>query len=100
MELTRKQIVLIAVISGAILLLTLAAVLIAASGAEEAVPEPASAPPNTASPEPTPTAEPTPSPTTFRLPLAPRWDTPQPAGEPSAGVFAPYGAVPAETGGP
>jgi flagellar basal body-associated protein FliL len=90
MELTRKQIILIAVISGVILLLTVAAVLIFTPGEEEAAPEPTAIQSPTASPEPTPTSEPTPSPTAFRLPLVPRWDTPQPTLEPVSGVFAPY----------
>lgn len=90
MELTRKQIILIAVISGVILLLTVAAVLIFTPGEEEAAPEPTAIQSPTASPEPTPTSEPTPSPTVFRLPLVPRWDTPQPTLEPVSGVFAPY----------
>ena len=90
MELTRKQIILIAVISGVILLLTVAAVLIFTPGEEETTPEPTATPSLTASPEPTPTSEPTPSPTAFRLPLVPRWDTPQPTLEPVSGVFAPY----------
>lgn len=90
MELTRKQIILIAVISGVILLLTVASVLIFTPGEEEATPEPTAIQSPTASPEPTPTSEPTPSPTAFRLPLVPRWDTPQPTLEPVSGVFAPY----------
>ncbi len=90
MELTRKQIILIAVISGVILLLTVAAVLIFTPGEEETAPEPTATPSLTASPEPTPTSEPTPSPTAFRLPLVPRRDTPQPTLEPVSGVFAPY----------
>ena len=90
MELTRKQIILIAVISGVILLLTVASVLIFTPGEEEAAPEPTAIQSPTASPEPTPTSEPTPSPTAFRLPLVPRWDTPQPTLEPGSGVFAPY----------
>ena len=90
MELTRKQIILIAVISGVILLLTVAAVLIFTPGEEETAPEPTATPSLTASLEPTPTSEPTPSPTAFRLPLVPRWDTPQPTLEPVSGVFAPY----------
>ena len=90
MELTRKQIILIAVISGVILLLTVASVLIFTSGEEEAAPEPTAIQSPTASPEPTPASEPTPSPTAFRLPLVPRWDTPQPTLEPVSGVFAPY----------
>ena len=90
MELTRKQIILIAVISGVILLLTVAAVLIFTPGEEETAPEPTATPSLTASLEPTPTSEPTPSPMVFRLPLVPRWDTPQPTLEPVSGVFAPY----------
>ena len=90
MELTRKQIILIAVISGVILLLTVASVLIFTPGEEEAPPEPTAIQSPTASPEPTPTSEPMPSPTAFRLPLVPRWDTPQPTLEPVSGVFAPY----------
>ena len=90
MELTRKQIILIAVISGVILLLTVVSVLIFTPGEEETAPEPTAIQSPTASPEPTPTSEPTPSPTAFRLPLVPRWDTPQPTLEPVSGVFAPY----------
>ena len=90
MELTRKQIILIAVVSGIILLLTAAAVLICTPGEEDEAPEPTAATMITASPEPTSTPDPAPSPTSFILPLVPRFDTPQPTGEPAAGVFAPY----------
>ena len=88
MELTRKQIILIAVISGIILLLTAAAVLICTPGEEDEAPEPTATLQPTDTPVPTPTV--TPSPTSFILPLVPRFDTPQPTEEPAAGVFAPY----------
>ena len=90
MELTRKQIILIAAVSGLILLLTVGAVLILDAREEEALPEPTASPQATATPLPTPPPTPAPSPTDFRLPLVPRWDTPQPTLEPVSGVFAPY----------
>lgn len=99
MELTKKQIILFAIISGTILLLTVAAILIFTPG-EEALPEPTATlqPTDTAAPTPTPTI--TPSPTVFRLPLVPQQDTPQPTAEPAAGVFAPNAETPSETEGP
>ena len=99
MELTRKQIILIASISGAILLLTLAAALIFTPGEEDALPEPTATPQETASPIPTPSPTPSPSPTAFRLPLVPQF-TPQPAEEPGVGVFAPQDITPTGTAGP
>ena len=71
MELTRKQIILIAAVSGAILLLTVAAVLICTPGEEEALAEPTASPTLTASPLPTPEPTAAPSPTVLRLPLVP-----------------------------
>ncbi len=101
MELTRKQLILIAAVSGAILLLTVAAVLICTPGEEEALAEPTASPTLTASPLPTPEPTAAPSPTVLRLPLVPQWDTPQPSGEPAgAGVFAPQTLVPEGTAGP
>ena len=94
MELTRKQIILIAAISGAILLLTVAAVLIFTPAEEEALATPTASPTVTASPAPTPEPTATPSPTAFRLPLVPQWDTPEPLQGPAgAGVFAPQGTA-------
>ena len=90
MELTRKQIILISIISGLILLLTVAAILIFTPGEEDAAPEPTATPQPTATLVPTPSPTITPSPTAFRLPLVPQWDTPQPTMEPLSGVFAPY----------
>ena len=81
MELTKKQIILIAAISGAILLLTVAAILIFVPGDGETLPEPTVTPQATDSPVPTPSPALTPSPTAFRLPLVPQWDTPQPTTE-------------------
>ena len=88
MELTRKQIILIAIISGAILLLTMAAVLISAPADGDAPPEPSSSPAATASPSAAPTATASPEPTVFRLPLVPAWDTPQPTRETEGTVNA------------
>ena len=89
MELTRKQIILISVISGLVLLLTVAAILFFTPGEEDAAPEPTATPQPTATLAPTPSPTITPSPTVLRLPLVPQWDTPQPTMEPSSGVFAP-----------
>ena len=101
MELTKKQMILIAIISGTILLMTVAAVLIFTPG-EEALPESTATlqPTDTPAPTATPTPAITPSPTTFRLPLVPQGDTPQPTAEPAAGVFAPYAGTPTQTEGP
>ena len=77
MELTKKQIILIAAISGAILLLTVAAILIFVPGDGETLPEPTVTPQATDSPVPTPSPALTPSPTAFRLPLVPQFETPQ-----------------------
>ena len=101
MELTKKQIILVATISGAILLLTLAAVLIFAPRGEDETGAPTAAPTETIQPTPTITPTASPTPTAFRLPLVPQWDTPQPSGEPvGAGVFAPQTLVPEGTAGP
>ena len=59
MELTKKQIILVAAISGAILLLTLAAVLIFAPRGEDETGAPTAAPTETI--QPTPTITPTPT---------------------------------------
>ena len=99
MELTRKQIILIAGISGAILLLTLAAALIFTPGEEDALPEPTATPEETAVPVPTPSPTSAPSPTAFRLPLVPQV-TAQPAESPGVGVFAPQDMTPVGTAGP
>ena len=100
MELTKKQLILIAAVSGAILLLTVGAILIFTPRDGETVPEPTATaqPTDTPSPMPTPTI--TPAPTIFLLPLVPQWDTPWPTEAPAAGVFAPHGATPAGTEGP
>ena len=81
MELTKKQIILIAAISGAILLLTMAAILIFVPEGGEELPAPTAIPLLTATPAPTPSPVPTPSPTAFRLPLVPQWNTPHPTTE-------------------
>ena len=99
MELTRKQIIWIAIISGLILLLTVGAILIFTPGDEDEAPEATAEPTATTISEPTPSPSLTPSPTVFLLPLVPQWDTPQPVEESAAGVFAPY-AAPAGTAGP
>ena len=88
MELTKKQIILVAAISGAILLLTVAAVLIFTPGDEKTVSEPTTTPWETGAPTFTPVPAPTPSPTAFRLPLVPQWDTPWPTAD-MAGAFVP-----------
>jgi len=93
MELSKKQIVLISVISGVVLLLAVGAALFLSPGATDppaATPEPSPVPTD----PPTPTQ--TPAPTVFLLPLVPRWDTPQPTAEPSGttGVFMPQSAAP------
>ncbi len=90
MELTKKQIILIAVISGAVLLLT-AAVLIFMPGDEAAVPEPAPTPLETDVPDFTPVPVSTPIPTAFRLPLVPQRDTPSPTAD-TTGAFVPQPA--------
>lgn len=100
MELTRKQIILIAAVSGAILLLTVAAVLIFTPG-EEALAAPTASPTATAVPTPTPSPTATPAPTEYRLPLVPQWEAPQPGSDPAnAGVFAPQTVIPEGTAGP
>ncbi len=88
MELTKKQLILIAAISGAILLLTVAAVLIATPGDGAASVAPTASPTQTASPTATPEPTVTPVPTAFRLPLVPQWDTPRPTVD-MAGAFVP-----------
>ena len=101
MELTRKQIILIAAVSGAILLLTAAAVLISTAGEEAASAGPTASPTATASPCPTPEPTETPAPTVFRLPLVPQGDTPRPSADPvGTGVFAPQVLLPEGTAGP
>lgn len=90
MELTKKQIILIVVLSGLVLLLTVAAILIFTPGDEETPVEPTASPQATASPTVEPTPPATPTPTVFRLPLVPQRDTPQPGSKtPETGVFAP-----------
>lgn len=84
MELTKKQLILITAVSGAILLLTVAAILIFTPGDGDVAPEVSPSPAATASLIPTPTAAATPSPTPFLLPLVPRFDTPQPTEEPAS----------------
>ena len=108
MELSRKQIILIALVSGAILLMTVAAILIFTPGDGETVPEPTATVQPTVTPAPTATPTIAPSPTVFRLPLVPLWDTPQPSREPADAVGAfmprtsapPDEATPAGTAGP
>ena len=89
MELTKKQIILVATISGAILLLTLAAVLIFAPRGEDETGAPTAAPTETIQPTPTITPTASPTPTAFRLPLVPQWDTPHPTAD-TAGAFVPH----------
>ena len=91
MQLSRKQIILISIVSGVVLLLTVAATLILSPREGDVPPESNPAPAETVSPTATPIASPTPPPTAFRLPLVPRWDTPQPGETPSGpvGAFVP-----------
>ena len=98
MELTKKQIILIAGISGAILLLTLAAVLLFTPGEEADPPAPTATVQDTATPAPTPT--PSPSPTAFRLPLVPQYTPRAGSYDTDAGVFAPWSITPTGTAGP
>lgn len=98
MELSKKQIWVISIVSGVVLLLAIGAAVFLSPGAAdapEASPEPASMP--TASPAPTET----PAPTIFLLPLVPQWDTPQPtAASGAVGAFVPRtGAPPQGTPG-
>ena len=79
MQLSRRQVIWISIVSGVVLLLTLAAVLIFTPGEDAETPAPVSAPLETAAPTDTPAPTAAPSPTVFRLPLVPQWDTPQPA---------------------
>lgn len=88
MQLSRKQVILVSIIGGVVLLLT-TIVLIFAAGKGEAPGEPTSSPIPTALPTVAPTSSPTPAATVFRLPLVPQGDAPQATGEPTAGVFAP-----------
>ena len=78
MQLSRKQVILISIVSGVILLLTLAAVLFLTPGEEEAADEMVLPTLDTVPPTAVPSPEITPSPTIFRLPLVPQWDTPWP----------------------
>ena len=96
MELTKKQLILIAAISGAILLLTVAAILLSTAGDGEASVAPTAFPTQTASPTATPAATVTPAPTAFRLPLVPQWDTPRPTADPWGALDAlvPRGSTP------
>ncbi len=80
MQLSRKQVIVISVVSGVVLLLTLASALFLSSGEEEGTAEPTAAPEETALPTDTPAPPVTPSPTLFRLPLVPQFDTPSPTG--------------------
>ncbi|MBR0206537.1 MAG: hypothetical protein IJQ45_07355 [Clostridia bacterium] len=88
MQLSRKQIILISIVSGVVLLLTVAAALILTPREGDAPPESNPAPAETVSPTATPIASPTPPPTAFRLPLVPQWDTPQPGETPAGAVGA------------
>ena len=93
MQLSRKQVILISVISGIVLLLAVGAAIFLSPKVAEA-PEPTPEP----SPAPTATPRPTkiPAPTVFLLPLVPRWDTPRPTAEPggAVGAFVPQTAAP------
>ena len=93
MQLSRKQVILISVISGVVLLLAVGAAIFLSPKVAEA-PEPTPEP----SPAPTATPRPTeiPAPTVFLLPLVPRWDTPRPTAEPggAVGAFVPQTAAP------
>ena len=108
MQLSRKQVILISVISGVVLLLTLAIALIYTPGAEDLFPEPTPSPAQTACPTSTPSPAPTPTPTAFRLPLVPQWDTPRPTADPWGALDAliprdfspPSIAFPTGTAGP
>lgn len=96
MQLSRKQTILIAVLSGLVLLLAVAAALLFTPGDGEGAVEPTPTPAETATPALTPAPTDTPEPTSFRLPLVPLFDTPRPTAEPTGtGVFAPYTAPPA-----
>lgn len=101
MQLSRKQVILISIVSGVVLLLTAAAALFLAPGEGEPVPEPTASPAQTDPPAATASPGPTPSPTAFRLPLVPQWDTPQPAdpGD-AAGAFVPQRDLPPGTAEP
>ena len=88
MDLTKKQTILIAVVSGAILLLTVAAILLFPSGDGEAPAEPEPSPTQTLRPTMTPIPTATPAPTVFRLPLVPQSDTPRPTAEAAGTVSA------------
>ena len=102
MQLSRKQVILISVISGVVLLLTVAAALIFSAEDEASAASPTPTPTMTARPTASPSPGPTPSPTTFLLPLVPRWDTPRPTAEPAgaAGVFVPGSAAPSDAPSP
>ena len=96
MQLSRKQTILIAVLSGLALLLAVTAALLFMSRSAEETVEPTPSPAETASPVPTPLPSDTPEPTVFRLPLVPLYDTPRPtAGPTDAGAFVPYTSPPA-----
>lgn len=99
MQLSRKQVILISIISGVVLLLTVAAILIFASEDEEAVPEQTPLPTETAGPTATQEPVPSPTPTAFHLPLVPLWNTPRPTTEPTAavGAFVPGSSAPPGT---
>lgn len=88
MELTKKQIILVAAVSGAILLLILAAVLIFGPHEGEEAAAPTASPTETAQPTPTVTPTASPEPTAFRLPLVPQWDTPRPTADTTGTVDA------------
>ena len=89
MQLSRKQVILISVVSGVVLLVTVAAACLLPIGAGDTPAEPTAFPLETASLSPSPTAVPTPTPTAFRLPLVPQWDTPRPTAE-STGAFGAF----------
>ena len=83
MENTRKQTILIVVLSGVVLIMAVAAALIFTPEDGEAIAEPTPSATATAAPSPTAAATVAPSPTSFLLPLVPRFDTPRPTVEPT-----------------
>ena len=96
MELSKKQIWVISIVSGVVLLLAIGAAVFLSPGAADA-PETSPEPSSTPTESPAPTG--TPTPTIFLLPLVPQWDTPQPtAASGAVGDFVPQtGAPPQET---
>ena len=99
MALSKKQIILISVISGVVLLLAVGAALFLSPGEGEASPVPTASPTPTPVPTQTPPPTATPAPPIQRLPLVPLWDTPRPSAEPLA-EESPASRAPAEGAGP